>query len=280
MSEIHNGNPDSLPPLVTPDYAEALVSAYTCIESNLVSNDVRFGPTYHIPEYKGRNWQAITMLLPTMSEDGQECIGIDMLVLDTNNYPLAGRSVAVELNRQCAQATGMVMTGVRNIGLASVVEAVNTDMLQRVINELGDLGLTALRYEIMNANLQNLQQAEIAATMKPTSENIVEVNRRRIEQARWQNVYGTGGKFGAQNHERFFTPDPTGERTNTSRQVTLARQGGQLVVQCIEPLSPPDADRHQLHVWNRMHAASVRMRELIDAAGLVYNIASLASVHA
>lgn len=150
--------------------------------------------------------------LESMGPKGES--SIVLLATDTTTNTLAGIRVATINAERLPEgvieqkATGEIATNRGGEGVASMVDTVFGEILQKVANETKEqmtalplpIRETRLIWEVRNSSKERLDVARIEAGVVPEGEKKTflekEIARREKEQERWLSLYGENGKFG------------------------------------------------------------------------------------
>jgi hypothetical protein len=173
----------------TPDYAKAALSDCADVEKALSKGSIKFGPTYLGKTTKGVDVKILTPYYITHNSiRNYYCFAVS-----AEGKLLGHRSSCVRLFQDEAMVEGYIALRYKNLGIASIIEMAHIDLMQLLANSLGETG--KVTWQITNSNLTDLHALE------KKSAGLQVIDDKRIEQDRWQKLYGSGGTVGAKKSD-------------------------------------------------------------------------------
>lgn len=129
--------------------------------------------------------------------------GMVLLAVDGNKQILGMRDTQFEsLKADTLNARGNIEVFSRGIGIASALEALHFDILQKKLNKSSEF--SSLEYKIFDANYSRIQELQVQLesakrTIDPIAADLeLELAEKCDHRNAWKRLYGEGGKLGFQ----------------------------------------------------------------------------------
>lgn len=197
------------------DYKRLLSYVHDTLLDPVGPDRLRYGPTYQVPTSRGEALTISTLYSPIPKAygplggfgDGSEIATPTWFIIaqDVNGEIVGHRETAMaNRNDEYYDAKGDIAVARRGQGLATAIELVHFDILQRWANEEG----LSIVYTVEDANKRKLTELQQLYEDNPTPESYTLLNQKRIEHDRWLTLYGDNGKLRFRGREKnFFSED-------------------------------------------------------------------------
>jgi len=197
------------------DYPQNLKNFYDTLVGDMrfVPQEIHSGPVYHLKTSKGLEVRVVTYYRDSQNAryargDYKKSRFSYLIATDTAGEMLGSRMMksyyyAPGERQNTIETSGEIVTRFRNLGVSTVLDLANREMLQNEINQVGG----RLRWGIINSNAKSLDRLKKPRPKIPglsgeeglSTDIKAEIPAKEIEQDRWQSNYGALGKFKAFN---------------------------------------------------------------------------------
>lgn len=190
------------------EYRKNLAGDYEGFFVPLAHGGLQFGPTYNVST--SHNSPLVIKTFYTETPLTYRPLGtqadLTWVMLAFSQGDLVGHRITALQNQSDTKtryyhAQGTIAVAQRNTGIASSIELVHFDILQRIANQ----EWKAIVYYAENGNLNLLEALEIQYEQSPTPQLLEVVRSKKEEQQRWLALYGSQGKLGFKFQGKYYT---------------------------------------------------------------------------
>lgn len=214
--------------LDTPE--ESLLGTYHQLLSEKLESSpesVRFGPTYSVKTLKGESLSVSTVFFV---EEGQDDFTRPYLLIAKNSEGEIVGIKTISVSDTVEVVTEIdVLEEYRGKGISTAIELVFLDLMQKYANEKQ----VDVNWEVTNTNLERLEKVREQYRSEIDSLQLADLKKLEMEQKRWRNNWGDGGKMGLTGGKRVFSPNNSPTDLETIKSVELRRdqvEGGKEIL--------------------------------------------------
>lgn len=185
-------------------------------EKGAKRSELGFGPTYYLRTSGGMDL-SIRSIFAEVNSIPKSYV----LVATTAEGVVVGYrdNRVYEVENGNLSSSGFIFSAIRKKGIATAIDSVHKDFLQRIANQYG----RKVIWKTLNGNAGKiyLEEKKIKEK-KPDAISPAELAERKVEQSRWQSLWGARGKFGMGSDGFMVIPKQisrlTGERMEKDLQ--------------------------------------------------------------